>query len=950
VAALQAAAVKASDIDYVEAHGTGTILGDPIEAASLTRAFRRSTDGVGFCRLGSVKPNVGHLDRAAGVASLIKVVKSLEQGVIPASINFDKPNPEIDFARSPFVVNTTLTPWSRGKRPRRAGVNSLGMGGTNAHVIVEEAPEQETEAEEVGLEVLVLSARTATALEAQTRQMSEYLREKPGVRLGDVAHTLQVGRKAWEYRRAVVCGTVEEAAAALETPEGMWSGRAAEDAGPRVSIEWARRELRWEGGGGESERWEAADERTLLEEVGRRWVRGAEIRWDGRRSRRRIALPTYPFERKRYWIESPARGSGAGTTVGLLADEAPKTADLADWFYVPSWKRSWAGETGGGGSGTWLVAGDGKRVALVGAALQARGVAVVKVEEGSAFEEVSASHYVVRPGEQADYAGVLKALREQGATVSEVVMLWLAEPAATWKSEVMTRGVEYGFYALMGLGQALGEQPGTRVRVTVVTSEAQEVISGETVCAVKTLATGPCRVLPQEMSHVRCRMVDVEAEPGASEQWAERVAGELCRETSDVVVALRGKDRWVQEVARVHLPPVAAGAALRPGGVYLITGGLGGVGQAIATHLARTVGARLILVGRKTAGSEAVIAALEGAGAAAVLVRAAEVSATAELEKVVIEAESRFGEIHGVIHAAGVAPSGLLQRKSRAQAEAVLRPKVFGTLALGEVFASRRLDFLCLFSSISSITGGGPGQVDYCAANAFLEGYAQENRERHGQTCAIGWGEWQWNGWAEGLDGFPAEAQRYFIEKRRAFGLSNEEGAEAFVRILGHGLPAAYVATQDLGQMVEGSKTFSVTTILEAVKRWRGPQARHPRPPLAVSYVAPARDAEQRLARIWSELLGFAEIGIHDNFFDLGGNSLLGVDLVARIGQEFSLATVPPHLLYEAPTVATLANALVGGERQDDTAADEWARRSEKRREKLRRLRPDSPTGSHVED
>ncbi|MER8906006.1 beta-ketoacyl synthase N-terminal-like domain-containing protein, partial [Mesorhizobium sp. M0772] len=143
VRALEAARLTADEIDYVEAHGTGTILGDPIEVASLTKAFQYTTDKTGYCRLGSVKPNVGHLDRAAGVASLIKVVKALEHGVLPPSINFDEPNPDIDFERSPFRVNTVLTAWRRDlSRPRRAGVNSLGMGGTNVHVVVEECPEQ----------------------------------------------------------------------------------------------------------------------------------------------------------------------------------------------------------------------------------------------------------------------------------------------------------------------------------------------------------------------------------------------------------------------------------------------------------------------------------------------------------------------------------------------------------------------------------------------------------------------------------------------------------------------------------------------------------------------------------------------------------------------------------------------------------------------------------------
>ncbi len=342
-----------------------------------------------------------------------------------------------------------------------------------------------------------------------------------------------------------------------------------------------------------------------------------------------------------------------------------------------------------------------------------------------------------------------------------------------------------------------------------------------------------------------------------------------------------------------------------------------------------------MLVGR-TAKPERVEKLLQAG--AEVLVRVADVASRDELRAAMEEAVAKFGAVHGVIHTAGVAPSGLIQRKTREMAEAVMRPKVEGVLALEAVLRGMSLDFLCLFSSMSSVTGGGPGQVDYCAANAFLDAYARQHHREHGMTLSIAWGEWQWNAWEEGLAGFPEEARRYFVEKRREFGLSFEEGAEAFRRILARRLPHTFVATQDFGAMVEGSKRFSVQTIVEAVSRMRGTGAGHPRPALAVSFVAPRNEAEKRLARIWCDLLGFAEVGIHDNFFDLGGNSLLGVDLIARIGKEFQQPHVPAHLLYQDPTIATLSES-VGASDTTRTGAEDPMLRSEKRRENLRRMR-----------
>jgi acyl transferase domain-containing protein len=214
--AMANAGVHPESISYVEAHGTGTELGDPIEVSALTRAFRASTERKGFCAIGSVKPNVGHLDAAAGVSSLIKTVLALEHHQIPPTINFEHPNPKIDFENSPFFVNTTLRPWAANGAPRRAGVSSFGFGGTNAHVVIEEAPAVEPSGPSRGEQVLVLSAKTEEALDAATKRLADHLADRRTLNLADVAFTLQVGRRLFKHRRAVVCGSVSEAVEALQ--------------------------------------------------------------------------------------------------------------------------------------------------------------------------------------------------------------------------------------------------------------------------------------------------------------------------------------------------------------------------------------------------------------------------------------------------------------------------------------------------------------------------------------------------------------------------------------------------------------------------------------------------------------------------------------------------------------------------------------------------------------
>lgn len=209
--------VTAGSIDYVECHGTGTYLGDPIEVAALTQAFQETTDAQGFCRIGSVKTNIGHLDTAAGVASLIKTSLALHHKQMPPTLGYEAPNPAIDFETSPFRVNDSLRDWQRRDGPRRAGVNSLGVGGTNAHAVLEEAPERAaSEPGDFPFQILTLSGRNKGALEGNTTRLTEHLRQRADQPLADIAWTLKNGRRAFEQRRVVVAETHAEAADLLE--------------------------------------------------------------------------------------------------------------------------------------------------------------------------------------------------------------------------------------------------------------------------------------------------------------------------------------------------------------------------------------------------------------------------------------------------------------------------------------------------------------------------------------------------------------------------------------------------------------------------------------------------------------------------------------------------------------------------------------------------------------
>jgi NADP-dependent 3-hydroxy acid dehydrogenase YdfG len=274
-------------------------------------------------------------------------------------------------------------------------------------------------------------------------------------------------------------------------------------------------------------------------------------------------------------------------------------------------------------------------------------------------------------------------------------------------------------------------------------------------------------------------------------------------------VAWRGRHRWAQafEPVRLEPAPEAAPPPYRAGGVYLITGGLGGIGLALAEHLARTVGARLVLLGRSPYRRMREVEALEAAGAE-VLVLAADVTDAARLREVVWQALERFGRIDGVFHAAGLPGAGLAQVKTHAMARDVLAAKTGGTLALAAALEGLPLDFVVLFSSIAALAGG-IGQVDYSAANSFLGSWAQAFTERSGTPAvAVDWCEWQWDAWTGSILGEGSVLSTELDRQRQLFGLTFEEGMEALRRALASGAPEVVVSTRPLREILAGQHSL----------------------------------------------------------------------------------------------------------------------------------------------
>ena len=673
-----------------------------------------------------------------------------------------------------------------------------------------------------------------------------------------------------------------------------------------------------------------ADLDGMLRGVARLWTAGVAIDWNAYWSgeqRRRVELPSYPFERQKFAFAARPR-------VDAAKPAAAKRRPLADWFSVPSWKRMPGSQKQGSKApGTsWLLFADPSGLAArLGSHLATTGQHVVMVEMGASFEQLASDHYVIDPGAPQDYRRLLEALRSSSRMPAMVGHFWSATDDVSAAAATDDDQQRRGFLSLLYLAQALGDLgTDSPLHLAIVTTGLVEVTGDERVNPVVSTVLGPLRVIPQEYPNVSCRAVDLVASEWQSpdERRLSDLASVLTGTHGDAVIAYRGTHQWVPTIEQASFDAAQPGLSnLREHGVYLITGGYGGIGLSLATYLAQGFRARVALVGRtgvparetwpeilaqppedsRVVRQIETIQELEAAGAE-VLPLIGDVTVAAQMRAVVQQALDTWGRIDGVVHAAGVPGGGVIQLKRPEVAASVMAPKIAGTRALAEALNGVALDFFVLCSSTTALRGGG-GQVDYCSANAFLDSFAREHARRTGtMTVAINWDAWREVGMAVET-GVPVEVMR-----RRAAALKDaiapNEGAEAFARIVAQATspqvivsPFAFVT-----QPAEEARAASDADSPAAAETVDG--AGYERPDLETAFEAPRNEVEERVAAIWQQMFGIARIGVADDFFALGGHSLLATQVISRTRAEFQISLALEDL-FTAPTIAGLSDLVL---------------------------------------
>ncbi|MFJ2738255.1 amino acid adenylation domain-containing protein [Streptomyces sp. NPDC087440] len=908
-AALRRSGRTAADLGYVEAHGTGTPLGDPVEVGALRQAFGLA--GKDRCALASVKSQIGHLGAAAGVVGLVRAVLAIHHAVIPPQVDFRRLNPQIGPDAAPFRIPVEAAPWPTG-RPRVAAVSSFGIGGTNAHVVLEADAPPTGGADDPQRAVpacLLLSSRSPEALREDAARIADHLDGRPES-YEQVLRHLQAGRPARRWRVAAVCDDASTAVAWLRTvADGGTRPTAVPEQGRGPGERLPTDPVTTDPAPSDPVRVELlaadllhADELTPAS-LARAWADGREVRWAAGPAQAPWDFPPPAFALAEYDFERARPGADPMEPAGTWPQRLPEDR----WLHQPHWVRlSRAGhEPAPGGA-------DRRPLLVVMAAVpptpdalrpfEALYDRVVLAVAAEGFAPAGVDRFEVDPADPDSLRRLFEAVVPP--VPDHPVVDWLhALPLADAEPGPLgTAALARARWACLDTPAALlraaaGPLRRVHLRPWWLSYGAQPV-EGPVERPESGLLAGAAEVPAQE-GLGDGRWLDLP--DGGLGRWVpallglltaaaagpDRVAGKVDA-PSDAVplprrLALRQGYWWHQALLPVAVrEPATRSPLLPPPGTqdratYVVLGGTGGVGGSLAAHLLAEAHCQVVLVSRHAELPSVLVPLADR-------VEWVEADlATAAPEEVLALLEERAPRIDGIVHAAGAPGGGLLTGRDRAVMARTTEAKLRGALVVEQVIARYRPAFAAYCSSMS-VLFGGVGQFDYAAANGLLDGFARYRSGAAESTLRIAL---DWDIWSEG--GMAVHAPHTDARHRAhlAVGMTAAEGSRVFGRALGLQLPHVMVSTTDIdraGVFYAGSERQAGPERPDAP----GPSLTPADP--AVAPAAPAGPDPAALLSGWlCQWLGLddGELDPDVSLYDHGADSLTMIDLVTKIESHF---------------------------------------------------------------
>lgn len=925
------ARVNPETITYIETHGTGTNLGDPIEIKGISKAFEKYTDKKQFCGIGSVKTNIGHLSEAAGVVSLIKAVMALKHKTLPPQIYFGEPNQTVGFAKSPLYINTRMRPWEPEGGIRRCGVSAFGISGTNVHVVLEEGRAQEGQWTSEGpRQILSISSQTQKSLMELVRAYHQKVETLPEKELENLCYTANTGRNHFSWRCAVVFGSKEELLKKLDDLKsgqgtGIYSGHFTIVFDERKKVENGITEQRQHQLNQEVlEIFKQLESQSIsqgeaLEQIAQKYVAGAEVPWGvlyGHRPVCKISAPTYAFEKHSCWVD-------------LKEPEASQPAREEGYFTFEWIEKANGGERKALKAETLLYIKGPEATSY-----EEQLIEILKnccrrwivAEMGQNFKQLGPDSYVIGPGEE-DYLNLIEALQSQGVQhIVHGATLGLGHPETP---EALEAALNAGVYSLFYLTKALVQKGMENNMALSLIGQSVNAVKGEkTVYPDRASFFGLGKTIVHEHNGMVLKCIDID-EVTSVEQCIE----EIFSRDGVYQVALRNGKRYVEKFTEIEMENVEnREIVIKEKGVYLITGGTGGIGLEVSKRFAAAGQVNLIWIGRKPLPDRnktdlegkalkiaKAIEEIEQLGTT-VTYYTGDIGDPQRMAEIFEAIETQFGTLTGIVHSAGMPGDGFLVVKSKQIFDLVLRPKVNGTWLLGQLSKRFKLDFFILFSSGLSMLSE-PGHGDYTAANSYLDAFALYLQKQGIEGITVNWTSWKETGMA--VDhGFNYDA----IFKA----ITTQEALTGLETVMTKAVPRALVGRLTynpqflyLIDRLPFELSDKIRRNAQAIIREKGIDMTHKKaalkPKTSDRIELKGRDGEAfsqvelELAQIYNAVLGFEEINIYDNFFELGGDSVMLNQMVILLDQAFP-GKVKLIDLFNYTTIADLAQYISGKE------------------------------------
>lgn len=771
-------------ISYIEAHGTGTKLGDPIEINGLKKAFAELYKKTGkpikykYCGISSIKPNIGHLEAAAGIASVLKVILALKYKKIPGLANYHTANSFIQLDKTPFYIVEKTQDWNRlvdeygNEIPRRAGISSFGFGGMNAHVSLEEyigKDDNNIDSEEA--QIVILSAKTKEQLYNYAEKLLKFV-ETETYPLQNIAYTLQNGREDMGERLAIIAESYTDLISKLKVfcnrnninSKGIYQN----------SVKYLNTEV-------DVDRIKDIVKKRDIWQIANLWIKGFNVDWkllytDNRY--KKISLPTYPFEKRRIWKENIKGGDKELSSHVLLNNQK---YEIDDFLYTPEWELQEEVE--------YLKPNQlEKKILIVLPDYFADWGEYLKnnYTENEVYQIILGNRNIDCGDKKwqidVDDDAAIERCVEKLPTIDCLFYLGAIcnKSMLTTKEDILGVSQKYGIYSFFRLIKAFVKHgiDNNEISIKVVTNNTHRVFNEE-IIPYSSSILGFAKSLSREFPYWKVTCIDIDYKELLENQKLdfEFLFKEPVTADGEEIMLRSGK-RFKAKLTPFKYSGRTK-SAFKQGGVYIIIGGAGGIGLVLCEYLAKMVQAKIVLIGRTELSDKKknLIKKIEAMGAKINYIKA-DVSNKEEMKNAISETKQKYGCINGVIHSAIVMRDMAIRNMKEDDLEVVMNPKVRGCLSLYEAVKNEKLDFIMFFSSIQSFIGNA-GQANYAAACAFKDSYASYiNSLCNIPVKIINWGYWGSVGVAS------SEKHKEIMKKAGLLSVEPDEGMEVIERIL----------------------------------------------------------------------------------------------------------------------------------------------------------------------